>query len=250
MTPARDAFLSELDARAAAGRPLVLWLRDDDAVEPTPALDRLLGLMGALPLTLAVIPAATGPALARHLAGRQAVSVAVHGWSHRNHAGPVEKSQELGAHRPAATVLAELGAGARHLSALHGDRALPLLVPPWNRIAPGVIAGLRGAGFAALSTFGPQARAAGQGLAEVNSHLDIIDWRGTRGGRPAEALWSEALGLARMDLPALGVLSHHLVHDGAAWAFLEDLVALTASHPGAVWPGVARIIAKAQDPGS
>ena len=73
------------------------WLRDDDAVEPTVALDRLLGLTGefAVPVTLAVIPAFTGEALARRLEAAPHAAVAVHGWSHKNHAPAGQKNRSL-----------------------------------------------------------------------------------------------------------------------------------------------------------
>ena len=45
-----------LNARVDAGIPVQFWLRDDDAVEPTPKLDQLLALADrfAVPLTLAL----------------------------------------------------------------------------------------------------------------------------------------------------------------------------------------------------
>ena len=51
------------------------WLRDDDATRPTPALDRLLGLVHAFdaPLLLAVIPADATEALARRIGGERLV---------------------------------------------------------------------------------------------------------------------------------------------------------------------------------
>ena len=44
------------------GLVLPIWWRDDDATEPTPALDRLLGLAASLgaPLHLAVVPEPAG----------------------------------------------------------------------------------------------------------------------------------------------------------------------------------------------
>ncbi|MDZ4135094.1 MAG: glycosyl transferase family 28, partial [Paracoccaceae bacterium] len=82
------ALTQALDARAKAGNPARFWLRDDDAVAPTGALDRLLDMTGAqgVPLTLAVIPAPSGAQLAARLAQEAGVIVAVHGWSHQNHA--------------------------------------------------------------------------------------------------------------------------------------------------------------------
>lgn len=50
---------AELDRIAASGRQVDFWLRDDDAAEPTVALDRLLSLVDrhALAVVLAVPPA-------------------------------------------------------------------------------------------------------------------------------------------------------------------------------------------------
>ncbi|TIS82782.1 MAG: polysaccharide deacetylase, partial [Mesorhizobium sp.] len=52
-------LVEELACWRRADRKAEFWLRDDDAVDPTAALDRLLELTRALevPLTLAVIPA-------------------------------------------------------------------------------------------------------------------------------------------------------------------------------------------------
>ncbi|MCH6588741.1 MAG: hypothetical protein IH805_10580 [Proteobacteria bacterium] len=59
----------ELDAWAAAGRAATLWWRDDDAVEPSADLERLLGLAAArdIPIALAAIPARASEALAEWL---------------------------------------------------------------------------------------------------------------------------------------------------------------------------------------
>src|SRR6185369_1020035 len=88
---------AELARWQDAGRVADFWLRDDDAVEPSAALDRLLAMAahGAVPVTLAVIPAHSGRALAERIAAENGLGVAVHGWSHENHAPAVEKKQEL-----------------------------------------------------------------------------------------------------------------------------------------------------------
>lgn len=233
-----EPLIRLLDRCAAAGRPARLWLRDDDAVEPSAALDRLMGVMEGLPLTLAVIPAFSGAELAARIADEAGVTVAVHGWAHRNHAGEGEKTQELGAHRPVGVVLDELGRGFRHLQDLHGPRFVPVLVPPWNRIAPEVVAGLPGLGFRALSVFGPERPGP---IPQVNTQVDVIDWRGTRGGRDEAVLLDELV--ARLATGrAAGFLTHHLVHDATVWRFLERLVAATRGHPGCRWVGVAELM--------
>jgi hypothetical protein len=235
-----NAFLSVLDRCADRGEPARIWLRDDDAVEPGPALDRLLQMTGTakVPVTLAVIPAFSGRALADRLADEPHVTVTVHGWAHANFAPADEKKQELGGHRPLAVVLAELSRGLGHLSGLHGPSFAPVLVPPWNRISPEVIAGLPDLGFRALSVFGPETPGP---LKMVNTHVDLIDWHGTRGGRPAAVLLDELAGALEAGTP-VGLLTHHLVHDDAAWDFLAALFDMTAAHPGCRWTGLPDLI--------
>lgn len=237
-----DALIHALDLRAANANPAKLWLRDDDAIAPSAELDRLLSLTEAadVPVALAVIPAHSGPALAKRLDTAKAVSIAVHGWSHTNHAPASEKKQELGAHRPIPQILNELALGFSHLAQLHPQQFTPVLVPPWNRIAPQVIAGLPALGFKALSVFGPEAAT---DLPLYNTHVDVIDWRGSRSGRSDAVLMDEiAQAMMRSDAP-IGLLTHHLVHDAQVWGFLTRLFALTANHPGCRWVSLPELIA-------
>jgi len=231
-------LVAELARWEEAGRVAELWLRDDDVTEPTPALERLLDITGrfALPVCLAAIPAHAGQALAERLGHAPQASLAVHGWSHANHAPPTEKKQELGAHRSPETVLRQLAAGLDRLTELGGARTDPILVPPWNRIHPGVTEGLAAAGFAALSVFGPEQPGP---LPMLNTHVDLIDWHGTRGCRDHSVLAAElAAQMQRAfagEARCTGLLTHHLVHDESAWDFLERLAAITATHPACVW---------------
>lgn len=238
-----DDLTDELAAWAAAGRVPDFWLRDDDAQEPSPALDRLLGITGTagVPLALAVIPAGAGEALAKRLEKAPWANVLQHGYAHRNHAGADDKKCELGAARPAEHVIAEIAVGRQSLETLFGALASPVLVPPWNRIAPHLVAMLPEIGFAGLSRFGPRRRAqAVSGLAQINTHVDIIDWRGSRGfvgeeaalGAIVEHLAARRGGLADTDEPT-GILTHHRDHDGACWAFLATLLTRLAGQ--AAW---------------
>jgi peptidoglycan/xylan/chitin deacetylase (PgdA/CDA1 family) len=226
MTGWRD-LESALDASARDGHAPSLWLRDDDATDATPALDRYLALLAAhrVPAVLAVIPAGATAALARRLANAPRVSVAQHGYAHANHAPKGGKKAELGAGRPLRLTLDELARGRTRLAALFGDRALPLLVPPWNRIAPEVARAVIAEGLArAVSTFG--GGLARSGLATVDTDVDIIDWRGGRCGRPHDVLAGEvaaAVAASRLSGRPVGVLTHHLDHDAAADAFLARL---------------------------
>ena len=78
----------ELDRWRDAGLTPRIWLRDDDAIEPTPALDRLLALANAYraPVLLAIIPKPAEPGSRRASRRRSLVTPAVHGYAHRNHA--------------------------------------------------------------------------------------------------------------------------------------------------------------------
>jgi hypothetical protein len=238
----------ELEAWGRAGDAATFWWRDDDAIAPTPQLDRLLeqaAHAGArpLPLSLAVIPARATPALALRLAHCPHVAVLQHGYAHANHAPAGAKKMELGPHRPLETVLTELETGHRRLADLFGTRALPALVPPWNRIDAAVIQRLPEIGIAGLSTFGPRrASDAVPGIRQVNSHVDILDWRGTRGFiGEAAALDLVIRHLAqrrqrRIDpSEPTGLLTHHLVHDEATWRFLRAFLPRTAGHPQVRW---------------
>lgn len=238
----------ELAHWRATGLTASLWLRDDDAIAPTPALDRLAGLARdhAVPVALAIIPARTGPALAQRLATEEFIHPVVHGWSHANHAPPTEKKQELGLHRPRAVVLSELAGGLVRLRELHGDRLTPMLVPPWNRIDPTLLDDLPRLGFAGLSAFGHKL-AARAGLAVVNTHIDIVD---SRAGNRCRDHATLITGLVRelQDARAadggrpVGVLSHHLVSDEDAFRFLADLFTVSARSGAVTWRAPAELL--------
>ena len=237
MTP----LLHALNKRKDAGKPVTFWLRDDDAIEPTKPLEDLLTLTTryAIPLTLAVIPAHSTDALAQRLVAQNHVAVAVHGWSHQNHAPVDEKKQELGLHRPIDEILTELARGYSVLAKQHAQHFVPLLVPPWNRIDPAIVKALPKLGFLGLSTFGSPAS---HSLTTVNTHVDIIDWRGTRGGRNTHELVDELVNMIESTQIPIGILTHHLVHDDAAWQFLQQLFSVTSTHAGAKWVTVNHLL--------
>jgi len=220
-----------------AGLTADLWLRDDDAFKPSPRLDRLIALTAefGIPVALAIIPAEARPALAERLAWETHIHPVVHGWSHANHAPSWQKKQELGPHRPRAAVLNDLAAGFRRLSELHGERLVPMLVPPWNRIDPTLLDDLPALGFSALSTFGNQLHSR-PGLAVVNTHVDIVDSHAGHVCRDHAwlvATLARELAAARASGGRpVGILSHHMVSDDEAFRFLRDL--FTATPPSRV----------------
>jgi hypothetical protein len=237
---------AELHRWRDAGKVARLWFRDDDAIEPTAALDRLLDLTGSanVPLTLAVIPASTGEPLALRLASERHALVALHGWAHTNHAGADEKKQELGEHRPQDVVLGELRDGTDILQRLFLQQFVPMLVPPWNRISRKLIPSLPALGLQALSIYG-RAKA-GSPIALLNTHVDIMNWHGVRGGRPHAELVAELVAelQARFedDQEPIGLLTHHLVHDAVAWDFVAKLLDETHSHPAVSWVSAGALL--------
>lgn len=250
-SPAWDALARELDSWRAAGRTAAFWWRDDDATTDTPALRRLLDIAARrrVPLALAVIPAKAVAALFAVLDGRAGVELLQHGYAHANHARSDAKKCELGADRPAALVLDELARARDRLAELSGGKALPVMVPPWNRIDPAVAAALPGLGVRGLSLANPRAaRRDAAGLICANAHLDVIDWTGGRDFVGTASALAAATGHLRArragtvdpDEPTC-MLTHHLAHDEASWRFIDDFLAATADHAAARWLAASQV---------
>lgn len=245
MTPDWTPLTRELALWRAEGLTLPLWWRDDDAIAPSPALDRLQALSDrtGLPVHLAVIPKAATPALADLIRSAPNLIPLVHGWQHRSHAEPGDKKAEFPASRPLEDRLADARAARARLTELLGRPPVPVLVPPWNRIGADMAAALPALGYAGLSTFGPRtAPDAAPGLAQVNTHLDPIFWRGTRSlvdpdtliTRIAADLAARRSGGADNAEP-YGLLTHHLVHDAPIWEFTAEVLARLGDGPISHW---------------
>ena len=99
----RDGLNRHLDWFAERGHAVPVWWRDDDAIEPTPALERLLQIANTheIEVALAVIPANATKALADRLSGERFASVLQHGYEHRNFQDKSrgEKAAEFGRRR-------------------------------------------------------------------------------------------------------------------------------------------------------
>ena len=237
-----EAFARELDDWTRSGRRATFWWRDDDAIDATPALDRLLRLSARhrAPLALAVIARDATPALAARVAAGADIHVLQHGWDHRNHAPAGAKKAELGDDRPDAALSAALAEGRRRLVGLFGERFVPVLTPPWNRIGQRAQALLPGLGYRGLTTFG--ARRADDTDGRVNTHLDIIDWRGTRGFAGDAACLRVVIDhlagrrAGRYDsAEPTGLLTHHRDHDAGCWRFVARFLATVDGHSAADW---------------
>jgi hypothetical protein len=252
MTPDWTALDLELSRWQDIGLALPLWWRDDDAIAPTAALDQLSALAQklALPVHLAVIPSTAQPQLAACVSAHPELIPVVHGWAHINLAAAGEKKCEFPTHRPVEAALGDIEAGLARLQDLFGDRLEPIFVPPWNRITADLLPWMAGAGFAALSTFTPRTKAkAAPGLAQINTHLDPIDWKGSRSlvapdqliTQVSRQLQARRLGTADNSEP-YGILTHHLVHDTAIWEFTAALIARLMQGPAEVWQFDKRMI--------
>jgi hypothetical protein len=220
----------ELARWKAKGRTPVLWWRDDDARRPTPALDRLLALSARFdaPVTVAAVPDGDIKALAQACRAADGVELAIHGFRHENRASPGQPSGEVNDLDRLADVILELGT-ALDVFRRAGVRA-GLFVPPWNNAHPTLKTALKLQGLE-LSCYGELRNE--QEPARLDTHLDVMRWKPEprfRGAvrfllrarrllaeRRLKGLWGEPLGL----------LTHHLDHDEAAWRFLESFLAVT-----------------------
>jgi predicted glycosyltransferase len=109
--------------------------------------------------------------------------------------------------------------------------------------------------YSAISTFIDRKTAfPAPGLFQVNTHVDPIDWHGTRSlldpaliiASLADAIERRMAGDADSEEP-IGFLTHHLVHDDVIWAFCEALMvrlaeqAIPVLRPDLVFSGGNRI---------
>ena len=231
---------TELDRWRDSGRVADFWWRDDDAAKPCVLLSRLLRLSESsrVPLALAVVPLEAAPEIFDGLKA----SVLMHGTDHRNRAAQGEKKTEFAATEPDGDAVARLCVARERLAAQAAKRFVPVLAPPWNRFKRALAGRLPEAGLYGLSGYGPRDKAdAAPGVRQVNTHVDIVDWRGTRGfvgegtalRMAVDHLASRRKGEVDASEPT-GWLTHHALHDRETWIFLERLFERSVKH-GARW---------------
>ena len=172
-----------------AGRTVEFSGRDDDADRADRARSssssKLSAQGAAAPLALAVDSTRREARALREACAR---CVLLHGTDHRNLAPPrARRKTEFSL--PTRPGRLPLGAGssapASCLTRSSPDRAfLPVLAPPWNRFRR-LAAAVRSLPYRACTGSFELRAARGcairrRGSTEVNTHIDIIDWRGTR----------------------------------------------------------------------
>jgi len=231
---------AELGRWRRAGRRPVLWWRDDDARAVTPQLRRLLVHVtrADAPLCLAVIPEQVDPQLCAVLAPYPRIAVLQHGFAHLNGAG--SPPSEFSPDEEPAAVAGRLAVGWSRLDGFR--RRLPVYVPPWNMLTPNVVAALALSGHRGVSAWGELSRPA-----RVDAHLDLLRWRGGprfAGRGRALARLTALLEQRRRQglwLEPIGLLTHHLAHDEAAWRFLDDLLLFPPLRDNVEWPEAAAL---------
>ncbi len=237
-----ECLRRELDCWANAGRVATLWWRDDDAEDITPQLNELMAISADVnvPIMLAVIPAALSPEFKAQTFSSN-VRLAQHGYTHTNFANPGAKKSEFSPKRKQTDMVADINTGFREIMAL--ANGISAFVPPWNRMDMTLLPSIQKAGITAISTFTPRKHSEPvTGLRQVNTHADVMDWRGSRGFagehsvlvQITEHLSARRTGTVDSDEPT-GLLTHHLVHDAACWRFLEMFTQKTIDHPAATW---------------
>jgi len=233
---------AELDLWGESGRLATFWWRDDDAVAATPRLHDLFSVAEGAPIALAVIPQRAQPELSAVLESWPNVAVLQHGWQHANHAEQAKKSEFPEKRRPA-VVRDELALGRARLAALFARRALAIFVPPWNRFAECFLPVLQEAGLIGISGMRGGRRVAPRpGIARADVHVDLVAWRAGGGFVGTEPALGHIVAHLRRRRrgeaepgEATGILTHHLVTDRAALAFLARFGGVLSAHPAAAW---------------
>jgi len=231
------ALQAELDTWKSLGRIATFWWRDDDLNEPTDAFDHLLQMRKYLdiPLTLAVVPDNVDPHIADDLEGCELVQ---HGVTHQSYTKAGDKKSEFPEERSLAEMIAELEHGKSRMVDLFADDFFPFLVPPWNRISDNCLKELPALGFVGVSRFNPRVKAAPfTNFAEVNTHVDPVNWRGNRSSFEEAQILDVVVGhlhdrrQGRVDpMEPTGYLTHHLMFDAALWEISFKLLSFLCRH--------------------
>jgi hypothetical protein len=237
-----QAVMSALDT---VDSPVSFFIRDDDTGWNDERLFALLDCTRSVgvPIDLAVIPQATGLALAAELRAwvddaNRLVGLHQHGHAHSNHE-PMGRKCEFGAARDLDAQRADLVTGRQHLQDLFESRLDTHFTPPWNRCSsatPTLLATLGYTGLSRDRTAAPQSA-----LPELP--IDV-DWckhqrQAEARGTHHDAASGDAIALdvaARVRSGAtVGLMLHHAVMSDMELRRLQTWLACWSQHPKARW---------------
>lgn len=221
-------ILAAIDNWKLAGLRPKVFLRDDDAVKDSPSLQRLfkLGEKHSIPILLSAIPALCEPSFGPAVRKAAHVTVAVHGYTHRNHAPPGRPHCELCPDRPIPTIIDELRSGRDRLLDICDGRISELLVPPWNLIGDQVAEASLELGFRGISAHGWGRMT--EELPRINTHVDPINWSKGRTFLTLDEVFQQIahqLDMAkRLGFSFIGIVSHHQEYTDESWDTFESLL--------------------------
>ncbi|OAF13579.1 hypothetical protein AYJ54_43395 [Bradyrhizobium centrolobii] len=263
-----DDARQELDVWAASKLKARFWIRDDDAFEPSPSLERLrdVSVRFDTRIGLAIIPGKITPGLQEFLAENvHQFYPMCHGWKHVNY-NLGKKPAEFGPDRPISNMIADTEFALHSFKECFSS-SQPIFVPPFNRITPALIKTLPRVGFAGVSLMPSylerkllqlNSRMQWRGIVRmpefkdglrIDVHLDVIDWKARTAQRTnvvsdllVQQLRGRRLGLVQPDAP-IGLLTHHLEHDEPVWHALDGMLDFLRSHESVEFIDVGRWIA-------
>lgn len=203
------ALAAALDQR---DRAVPFFFRDDDAGWSDERLWALLDVFEryAVPVDLAVIPAALDAGNAAGLLKRRSRSAArvglhQHGFAHINHE-PEGRKHEFGPSRSETAQAADVAQGQTRLHALLGEALDPIFTPPWNRCTQATVEALVASGIEVLSR---DATATALELGSVREVPVSIDWCKLR--RDGIEVVGREIAARAAGAATVGIMLHHAV---------------------------------------
>jgi hypothetical protein len=222
----------EINRLDSENKYMEIWWRDDDLEAPSHSLENMIAVSDNINLAplLAVVPARASSQLV-NLLNQCNINIAMHGLNHYNYEPFTRKKAEFGSFRPIEAQWKDLEKGIGKLEQLFGDLFLKCFVPPWNRINNELTKTLPSFGISSLSTFSSRKEATPvPGLLQVNTHVDVIDWKEKRSFIGAELMADKIAGelqncrtRAIDTLEPIGLLTHHLIMSIDDWKQFQEV---------------------------
>ena len=218
-------------ALAQRTTPCRIFFRDDDGGWGDQRLYAMLDRFSAaaLPIDLALIPAALSAELvaelSRRIAAGDPIGLHQHGYNHTNHELGGRKC-EFGPARSLVEQHIDIKAGRAILRDAFDALVTPIFTPPWNRCTADTASCLEALGFRALSRDLGAHPLPGARIAEVGVGVDWCKLRPPGDG--AQALAEHITDLIGRE-SVIGIMLHHAVMDDEDMGLLDDLFCLLRS---------------------